>query len=660
MRFSFKARLTVSFLAVIAITGTVAGIIGVHLIGSGVLREAQNKVDLDLNTARRIYENRLTEIRSALEFTAMREFGVKKALQEGRRELLKRALDAATGHAALDFMTVTDEKGVVVLRAQNPALSGDDKADDELVGRVISEKKPVTGTQILSRKKLLEESEELAARARMELVPTPKAKPTERTESTSGMVLKAAVPVLGDNGALVGVLYGGVLLNRNYEIVDQTKSIVYRGARYEGRDIGTATIFQGDLRISTNVKQDDGSRAIGTRLSGEVYDRVIGEGGVWKGRAFVVNDWYLSAYEPIRDVRGGIVGVLYVGVLEKKYTDMKWRAFWLFMGTTVGGMALALVAAYLLAYAIARPILKVRDGVEAVAGGDFDAAVRVDSPDEIGDLAQAFNRLRVELKETYGKLHGRIEAADEDLKKAYNELKEKQEQLVHAEKLASLGSLAAGVAHEINNPLGTITLYAQMTLDDLPETDAEGRENLEIVLKHATRAAEIVKNLLAFARRSELKAGSVNMNAVLEEALSLTNHQAELQNVRVTRELAEGLPEVRGDADKLRQVFVNMIINALQAMPHEGRLKVRTSLSAGGDVVVVEISDTGCGIPEEVMPKLFDPFFTTKGTGKGTGLGLSVSHGMVKQHGGTIEVESEVGKGTTFTVGIPVSGKRPE
>ena len=163
------------------------------------------------------------------------------------------------------------------------------------------------------------------------------------------MCVKAAVPVFGYDGNLIGVLYDGNLLNRNYKIVDRVKEIVYQEVKYKGKDIGTATIFQGDLRISTNVKQEDGSRAIGTRVSEEVYEQVLEKGLPWIDRAFVVNNWYIAAYEPIKNIEGKIIGVLYVGILEEKFMDMRNRAIAMFSVITLAGMIMALVVSSFLA-----------------------------------------------------------------------------------------------------------------------------------------------------------------------------------------------------------------------------------------------------------------------------------------------------------------------
>jgi len=653
MRLKLRTKLVGSFVAVIAVTGSIGTGVAVYLIGQKTTREAQDRVASDLKSARQIYDQRLRDVQTTLEFTALRRCGVINPLREGERDLLLQALQEALHKGDLDTLSLIDETGRVVARAHNPAVFGDRQDHNQLVRAVLEEREAIRGTQIVGREELLNESEELAARAQIRPVETPRAKRFASTRGTSGMMLQAAVPIIDDDSTFLGVLHGGILLNRDHEIVDRTRDLVFQAERYHGTYVGTSTIFQDDLRISTNVMLATGQRAIGTRLSSEVYDRVIAQGESWTARAFVVNDWYITAYEPIRDVDDQVIGALYVGLLEKKYADIKHRTLLLLASLTVAGMVLASVIGYMLAGAVTRPIHRLKEGAEAIAAGCYDCTIQVTANDEIGLLAESFNRLARELERTYGLLHGRIEAADKELKQANQELRDKQAQLVHAEKLAALGALAAGIAHEINNPLGTISLYAQMTADELGDGHEELAENMDVILRHSTRAGQIVKNLLEYARHTELEVGPVEVNPVLADVLAMTTHQATLQQVAVTSDLTDDLPAIVGDREKLRQVFLNVVVNALQAMPDGGQLSVSSRRAPDGSGVEVRIGDSGCGIPAEQLGKVFDPFFTTKETGKGTGLGLSVSHGIVEQHRGVFTVESEPGLGTTFTVTIP-------
>ena len=225
-----------------------------------------------------------------------------------------------------------------------------------------------------------------------------------------------------------------------------------------------------------------------------------------------------------------------------------------------------------------------------------------------------------------------------------------EEQLQHAEKMASVGLLAAGVAHEVNTPLAGISSYTQLLRGQLEEADPR-QQVLEKIEKQSFRAAKIINGLLNFSRSSGTEFERVDVNKAVQDVLSLVEHQLDGSRIRVRRELAESLPSVRGNENRIQQVFFNLILNARDAMPSGGWLTLATSCTE--DTVIVEVKDTGHGIRREHIRRIYDPFFTTKGIGQGTGLGLSVSYGIVQEHGGAIFVDSTPGQGTTFQVALP-------
>nr|NIO68001.1 two-component sensor histidine kinase [Anaerolineae bacterium] len=231
------------------------------------------------------------------------------------------------------------------------------------------------------------------------------------------------------------------------------------------------------------------------------------------------------------------------------------------------------------------------------------------------------------------------------------ELRAAQEQLLQSEKLASIGQLAAGVAHEINNPMGVILGFAQGILKTLPEDDPL-RKPLTTIEKESLRCKRIVQNLLDFARHSEPTPHLTNINELIDASCDLVEHQTSLQNVKLVKGYDPALPSIMADPNQLQQVFINIMLNAYQAMPDGGTLHI-TTRQVGSELQVI-FTDTGVGIPPENVQNIFDPFFTTKEVGEGTGLGLSVSYGIVKAHGGDIEVESQAGKGTTFVIKLPL------
>jgi two-component system NtrC family sensor kinase len=520
----------------------------------------------------------------------------------------------------------------VICRARN-RQKGDDISADPLIASALRERQPLTGTVLFSRERLLVEGSDLADRARFTLVPTPAARPTEERIRCEGMVVAAAVPVVDAQGKLLAVLYGGDLLNRRHEIVDAIKQQVFPHEVYKGKAIGTVTIFEGDLRISTNVTMDDGQRAVGTRLSESVAEEVLDRGGRWAAPAFVVNDWYITAYEPICDPAEKIIGVLYVGLLQAPFAHQRSVISAVFLAIVVAATAASLVLLFVANELVLRPIRSVVAMAQKVIGGDLSARVGLRPPGEMGVLCRAVDSMAHAVAER-----------EELLKLAT------QQQIGRSEQLASVGRLAAGVAHEINNPLTGVLAFADM-LREKENMDEQDRQDLDLIIRETVRAREIVRGLLDFARETPSRKTHLNVNDVIRETMRLLGKREAFQNVVIVEDLADDLPPVNGDRNQLQQVLINLSLNACEAMPSGGTLLVSTSAAHGR--ILVTVTDTGCGIKRTQLDQIFEPFFTTKPVGKGTGLGLSVSYGIVQQHGGTLEVESQEGKGSTFTIALP-------
>jgi two-component system NtrC family sensor kinase len=635
IRLPIATKLFLGFLVIVAFISTIYMVVGVQLISNRIVSEAQDKVRHDLNAARELYLSDLERINTAVRITADRFF-LKEALLSSNLDQAYEELWNVRKQEGMDVLGLTDDKGTVILRTRFVNNIGDDLSDDELIKAVLDREEPITSTVLVSGEDLERESPILAQNARFKFIDTPLAREREETEETDGMMLKAAYPVFDDQNDLIGILYGGTLINRNFEIVDKVKQTVYEEVQYEGKDIGTATIFQDDVRISTNVTNDDGSRAIGTRVTEEVYNQVVLEGEPWIGRAYVVNDWYITAYEPIRDVANNIIGILYVGILEKKYTDIQQGMVLTFLAITIAGGLVALIVSYFVAQRILVPISKLVDASKAVAGGDLDAKVGISTNDELEDLADSFN------------------AMAEALKKRDEQLKEFATQKIMAsERLALIGQLSANVAHELNNPLTGIVTYSHLILENT-DCDDPHKKSLEKIVGQATRCRDIIRGLLDFSRQRKPDKILSNINTVMEQCLSFVENQALFLNIEIQKNIQEDLPMVVIDPSQIERVIMNIIINAAEAMDDEGQLILSSRSSIDQDLVILEFKDTGPGISEENIDKIFDPFFTTKDVGHGTGLGLAISYGVVKAHNGTISVDSEPGKGTTFTVRLPV------
>ena len=315
---SIRFRLTIAAIAVILVANSLLSFLALQYLGSVWMGEVQTRVRRNLNSARAAYQSHAEVIAAFLRATA-RDRTLVAAVTGNDRATLEAMLHDLGASKTMDFVGLVDAGGKVICRAGS-RQNGEDLSADPLVAQVLRQHRAASGTIVLSHQRLLAEGPELADRAAIRIIPTEAARPTTDLVRTDGMVIAAAVPVIDAQGRMQAILYGGDLLNQRYEIVDAIKQQVFRGEAYKGREIGTVTIFLGDLRISTNVKREDGSRAVGTQLSSSVCDAVLERGETWAAPAFVVNDWYITAYEPIRDPAGRIIGVLYVGLLQAPFT----------------------------------------------------------------------------------------------------------------------------------------------------------------------------------------------------------------------------------------------------------------------------------------------------------------------------------------------------
>ena len=340
--------------------------------------------------------------------------------------------------------------------------------------------------------------------------------------------------------------------------------------------------------------------------------------------------------------------------------------------TLVVVIASVFVLAYIVS-AVTRPITRLVEVTDQISRGDLDQWVDIDRRDEIGHLAKTFNKMIESLRQYRQEIEEHNRTLEEKIIERTQQLEEAQAQLIQSEKMSAIGQLAAGVAHELNNPLGGILGYAQFTLEKLRKNVPEKTTAREIqsYIKYvsdieiqARRCKSIVQNLLRFSRTSRtVDFEEVDINTILKETLTFIEHQLHMADIELRLSLADDLPKLRGNPSQLQQVFTNLILNAMHAMDGGGVLSITSRLSPAlgefSGAVELIFSDTGCGIPPENLKKIFEPFFTTKEVGRGTGLGLSVSYGIIREHGGEINVASEPGRGTTFTIVLPVQKPAP-
>ena len=639
---SLRSKLTFSFLLVVLAGGLASSIIGTYMVGNTIMAEAQKKVRHDLDSAWMVYQEKLRRIQDVLHLTAKRDL-IMRAAMGGQVEVLRQELERVRIDYGLDVLTLTDKKGVVLTRTRTPYQAGDFQGNDEMVRRALK-KEIVTSTDIVPQEELAKEGPELVRQVYMEFVPTPKAKERPETRETSGMMLKAAVPILDLNNNVLGVLYGGNLLNRNYEIVDKIKDIVFKGERYKGKDTGTATIFQWDLRISTNVKDKSGLRAIGTRIARDVYDQVLENGRAWIDRAFVVSEWYIAAYEPIRNIKGEIIGILYVGTLEEPYTDLRKNVIYSFFGVAFLGLVLVLFLAFFITRSITRPIGELVKATEVIAGGDFSHEVSIQSKDEVGHLAFSFNRMIRTLKDTM-----------EELYVLNNKLQELNRHYLE---------MVGFITHELNQPMGVLKGFLILLQDESlgPLASQKQKQAVSTMLRNVDALINMIQKYLQLGR---IESGRMEVNktriSVFRETLAPVledeKKQLDMRKMEVVLENEETLCKVEAVADPilLHIVFSNLVGNALKYGREGG--KIWCGVREAPEELLFYIKNEGRGIPADKLNKLFEKFSRLEGElehrQRGTGLGLFNAKVIVEKHGGRIWAESEEGAWANFLFTLP-------
>ena len=423
-KLDLQTRLIVGFLIATCLTGFVAALVGIWTINKSTIDEVQNRVRQDINTAKLIYNHTLERMVSLIQFSAEGS-DLYEALGDGKKQRLEnlnglirhvQVIQTSGEHLFLDMLSVVDMNGKVLYRAANPKINGDDMLWDPVVRKCIETRAPQASTELIPIEKIIHENPSLAERVTIDIVKTPKSIEMEEKQLSEGMVMRAAYPIMDKKQKLLGVLVGGILLSRDRTIVDKVRETIYHDEKYKGREIGVATIFQGGVRIATNVMTTENKRAIGTTLSKEVYDRVIKEGKDWVGRAFVVNDWYITTYTPLYNSDRKLIGILYTGILEAKYRDIMWKMIWIILGITTLGMIIAFVISLRMGNTIIKRIRILKKATEAIASGNLDYRL---SPDKISGfdiLDEAFNDMSKSLKDR-----------DERLQKAHEQLTRSEE-----------------------------------------------------------------------------------------------------------------------------------------------------------------------------------------------------------------------------------------
>jgi signal transduction histidine kinase len=632
------------------------------------------KVRSDLAVAHGYFEQVLSEVGSGTLGVAGSQalFAALQATTSTHRTGLGEQLALARERLGLDFLLLYDAQGQPLARAvPNGLSSADASAPIPRMPAALGASMQAGRTHAQARLLLLEPdaldafAPHLSPRLRIPLVETRNAAPATRQAEHRAMVMLSTHPVLDARGQTIAVLAGGLLLNQNLDLIDHINRIVYPEGALPFGSQGTATLFMDDVRITTNVRLFQDQRAIGTRVSQAVRDAVLGQGNTWLDRAFVVNDWYVSAYEPLQDAAGARIGMLYVGFTEAPFRLVRYAMMaalgLIFLLVTV----LSAVLSIRWARSIFQPVQRMNRTMQLVEDGQSTARVgEIEARDELGALAGHLDELldviddKTAALQRWGEeLDHKVAERTQELEASNASLQLAQQQLVKSEKLAAIGQLTASIAHEINNPIAVMQGNLDLMRETLGAHVQPVRGELQLLDEQIERMRLIVTQLLQYARPTEY-AGyveSLDLNRTVNDCLVLVGHLMSQTHIEVQRDL-QGTRRVGFNRQELQQVIINLLINAIQAMPQGGVLRLVTQdwvpegphgVHAGGALLRVE--DAGQGLSAQAQERLFRPFFTTKNDGNG--LGLWISQGLVERYGGSISAANRVeGSGAVFTV----------
>lgn len=602
-----RTYIVLLLLALIIFWGVCMSLYSFFVLKTAVVDEAQKEVQQKLKTVRSVYEDYLKSI--ALTFALIE--------RDDDIQALKNSLH-------LDYLYWIDRD-----RAQT--------FPSEIVQAAFQEGRTFGGTRVLSSAELKEQPQDFTIKVRQI---TPKARKSDVKVLDTALGLEYARPFLDHQGRIDKVLCGGWIINKNFALIDRINNAVFDRELYEGKPVGTVTIFQGDIRVATNVLDDDGRRAIGTQVSEEVYHKVVEQKKTWSDRAFVVTDWYLTAYEPIKDIRGKIIGILYVGILEKPFVAVQNRMFLSLLTIILLTALPTLGVSFLLTNVMIRPLTALAEKSKKIAQGDMKTLVSADSNiKEVKTLTLAFDDM-------------------------IEKLSEREQTLAETnDKLAVLNKryldLIGFVSHELKGILSSIVLNTYLLQKGILGSVNERQSRvLKSMARNLDYLAITVKNFLNLSRieKDEMtidKQDILLKEHVLESAVDTFTQQADEKKMRISCDVPQDLM-IHADPGLMQIVVNNLLSNAVKYGKENGEIRVRAHAVDNG--VEVTVYNDGMPIAEVDRQKLFKKFSRVVYRGmekvKGTGIGLFITKEIILRHGGTLTVEPGL-EGNQFRFTIP-------
>lgn len=607
-RYSLKQYLIAAFFLQILVIGVLFAILGYYTIEHDIIARTQKELARKINAAQIVYDNQLEKIRTAL------------LLAEDTASLI-----SAKGMLGIDYVYETASESIQQLKSP--------------IAKTAFKGGPIGGSRIIEADELKYISNVLLDRAKTKIEYTPKAKPVNKKFLESALAIEYAIPLKDRNGRVFAVRYAGRIINKDFSLVDEIRDLVFGRELHQNLPLGTVTVFQGDVRIATNVLDSSGERAIGTRVSEAVYDKVLNKGLPWYDRAFVVSQWYLTAYSPIKDIDGDIVGILYVGILEKPFLNLKMNRIFIFFSIITAVIFLALFVSYFLASKITKPLHRALKASAEISEDRLSYRLKDEgSIVEFSRLADSFNSMAEKLKERQDSLHASKEEL-ETMNKRYLDL-------------------VGLVSHELKGILAPIVLNTYSLKNGLlgPVNGAQGKA-LDSVNRNLDYLAQTVKNFLNLSRVENqdmvLNKTEVSIKEdVFDMSVEALKQKAEEKKVSIINNITPGI-KVNADLGLLQVVANNLLTNALKYGDNNGKIVLSSKIEQ--DDLTIEVYNQGRPIPNIDLGKLFKRFSRITYTGtekvKGTGIGLFITKEIILRHQGRIWVKPrEDGNSFIFTL----------
>ena len=582
---------------IIMVLAALIAILGYYVIKADIMDRAQRKVRDNLKAARSFYQGEIDRIETA-------------------------------------FNLVSFDSNIAELRVRMnlhylkcAAASEIETTSSEIVKSAFNSRKGIGGTRIMSDEELSRINPSLVENTRIQIRATPMALPTDKKQLEAVMVKEYALPVLDKNGKVEKVYYGGRIINRDYELVDKIRLLVFGSEQYHSKPVGTVTIFQGDTRVSTNVLDENGQRAVGTRVSAQVYKEVVEKGNVWDDRAFVVNAWYKTAYEPITNINGNIIGIIYVGTLAEPFDSMTRHITLAFLAIVAAATALAAILSLILAAGISRPLTQLLNATHKLSSGDLTyTGEKKTGVAEIDNLADAFNYMAVKLNE-----------------------REKSLKIIN-EKLADANKnyidLIGFVSHELKGILASAIINAYAVRDGiLGMVNFKQRKALDSITRNLDYLESTVHKFLNLGRieKGDLVVNKTELDLkkdIFDVSIDSLKPMAVRKNITIDNEVEQNL-RVNADHDLMLVTANNLISNAIKYGRENGRILIKSKVN--GTKVEIDVYNDSTPISAEQKDRLFKKFsrLETAETKKvkGTGLGLYITMQIIEKHGGRIRVE---------------------